>query len=196
GFFSLGTRHGSIGRPVPGVSVRIIDTETHRPVPPGVTGLLLVKGPNIMQGYLGLERKTSEVLRDGWYETGDIAALDEDGFITITDRLARFSKIGGEMVPHNKVEEILHQILGLTEQSMAVASVPDPQKGERLIVLHTLSNEQIDQLNAGMGSSDLPNLWRPRPNAFYRIDAIPVMATGKMDIRTVKKMAQSFDVGE
>jgi acyl-[acyl-carrier-protein]-phospholipid O-acyltransferase/long-chain-fatty-acid--[acyl-carrier-protein] ligase len=196
GFYSMGTKHGTIGRPVPGVSVQVIDTETHRPVPPGVAGLLLVKGPNIMQGYLGLERKTSEVLRDGWYETGDIAALDEDGFITITDRLARFSKIGGEMVPHNKVEEILHEILGLTDHSLAVASVPDEQKGERLIVLHCLSDDQVKKLIAGMAGSDLPNLWRPRANSFYHIDAIPVMATGKMDIKTVKKMAQAFDVGE
>ena len=79
--------------------MRIVDAETGKPVAVGQSGLLLVRGPNVMQGYLGQPEKTAEVLRDGWYVTGDVAALDEDGFLQITDRLSRFSKIGGEMVP-------------------------------------------------------------------------------------------------
>jgi acyl-[acyl-carrier-protein]-phospholipid O-acyltransferase/long-chain-fatty-acid--[acyl-carrier-protein] ligase len=104
GFRQVGAKRGHIGHPLPGVSVRIVDPETREPLPAGAAGLLLVRGPNVMLGYLGKPEKTSEVLLDGWYVTGDIAAEDEDGFLTITDRLSRFSKIGGEMVPHIKVE--------------------------------------------------------------------------------------------
>ena len=112
GFRQVGVKRGKIGHPLPGISVRIVDAETRQPVPLGQPGLLLVRGPNVMQGYLGRPEKTAEVLRDGWYVTGDIAALDEDGFLQITDRLSRFSKIGGEMVPHIRVEEKLHELAG------------------------------------------------------------------------------------
>ena len=88
-------------------------------------------------------KRRREVLRDGWYVTGDIAAIDEDGFLQITDRLSRFSKIGGEMVPHIKVEEKLHELAGATEQTFVVAGVPDEKKGERLVVLHKLTDEQL-----------------------------------------------------
>jgi acyl-[acyl-carrier-protein]-phospholipid O-acyltransferase/long-chain-fatty-acid--[acyl-carrier-protein] ligase len=77
------------------------------------------------------------VIKDGWYFTGDIAQMDEDGFITITDRLSRFSKIGGEMVPHVRVEEAIHKVLNSSEQIAVVASVPDEKKGEKLVVFYT-----------------------------------------------------------
>ena len=196
GFFTHGLKHGSIGKPMTGQTVRVVDPDTGAELPAGEGGLLLVRGPNIMMGYLNDPKKTEAVLRDGWYSTGDIAALDEDGFITITDRLARFSKIAGEMVPHTKIEERLHDFLGLTEQALVVASVPDEAKGERLVVLHTLTDEQLDELLNRLNESDLPNLWRPRPTAFYRIEAIPVLGTGKMDLKQAKKMALALDVGE
>ena len=154
-----------------------------------------VKGPNIMRGYLNRPEKTAEVLQDGWYSTGDIARLDENGFITITDRLARFSKIAGEMVPHTKVEETLHNLLELTDQRMAVASVPDAQKGERLVVLHTLRAEELEQLLKALARSGMPNLWAPKPSAFYTIGELPVLGTGKMDIKTIKRMALELDRG-
>ncbi|MBX3177637.1 MAG: MFS transporter [Candidatus Hydrogenedentes bacterium] len=193
GFYSPGTHHGSIGRPIPGQEIKIVDSDTGAELPPGQDGLLLVRGPNIMQGYLGKPEKTASVLKDGWYTTGDIAHLDEDGFITITDRLARFSKIGGEMVPHTKVEETLHGLLDLTEQRMAVTSVPDPQKGERLVVFHTLAEDELDRLLKAIPQSDIPNLWAPRASSFHAIAEIPVLGTGKMDIKTVKKMAQEMN---
>src|SRR5271156_2665648 len=112
-----------------------------------------------MQGYLGKEKTTAEVLQDGWYVTGDIATEDEDGFLTITDRLSRFSKIGGEMVPHIKVEEKLHELAGATEQKFVVTGVPDGKKGERLVVLPTLSREELKALMDRLGESGLPNLW-------------------------------------
>jgi acyl-[acyl-carrier-protein]-phospholipid O-acyltransferase/long-chain-fatty-acid--[acyl-carrier-protein] ligase len=195
GFLCRSLRHGTIGRPLPGQSVRIVDPDTGVPLPVGQPGLMEVFGPNIMQGYLGQPEKTAKVIKDGWYSTGDIAVLDDESFIAITDRLARFSKIGGEMVSHTKVEETLHTLLDLSEAALAVASVPDVQKGERLVVLHTLSDDQLEELLRKLDSSELPNLWRPRSNAFYRIDAIPVLGTGKMDIKAVKSMAQALDIG-
>ncbi|MBI2422074.1 MAG: MFS transporter [Candidatus Hydrogenedentes bacterium] len=195
GFYWQTTKHGSIGRTLPGIALRVLDPDTRETRALGESGLLLVKGPNIMKGYLNQPEKTAAVLQDGWYETGDIAALDEYAFITITDRLARFSKIAGEMVPHTKVEEVLHGLLGLTDQMMAVTSVPDVQKGERLVVLHTLDDAQLEELQQKVDTSGLPNLWIPRTNSFYRIEEIPVLGTGKMDIRGVKKLAEALDLG-
>jgi acyl-[acyl-carrier-protein]-phospholipid O-acyltransferase / long-chain-fatty-acid--[acyl-carrier-protein] ligase len=138
GFRQVGGKRGKIGHALPGISVRIVDPETLEPVPIGQPGLLLVRGPNVMKGYLGKPAETTRVLRDGWYVTGDIAAIDEDGFLEITDRLSRFSKIGGEMIPHIRVEEKLHELANSSEQVFAVTGVPDEKKGERLLVLHTL----------------------------------------------------------
>lgn len=196
GFCYLGTRHGTIGRLLPSQSAKVTDPDTGKELPMGEAGLLHIKGPNIMQGYLNQPEKTSEVLVDGWYATGDIASLSEDGFITITDRLSRFSKIAGEMVPHNKIEEVMHSLLELTEQALVVASVPDEKKGERLVVLHVLENGQLEELQRKLGDSELPNLWIPRANAFYKIDEIPVLATGKMDIKAAKEMASSLAGGD
>ena len=99
------SKPGTVGRPLPGVAAKIVDRDTGEPVSPGTEGLLLVTGPNVMLGYLNAPEKTREVMRDGWYVTGDIGTIDEDGFIRLTDRLSRFSKIAGEMVPHLKIEE-------------------------------------------------------------------------------------------
>ncbi|MFO7975675.1 MAG: MFS transporter [Candidatus Hydrogenedentota bacterium] len=195
GFYQVGTKHGTVGHPIPGVSLKIIDPDTGEELPQGEAGLLHVKGPSIMKSYIGMPEKTAEVLHDGWYNTGDVAFLDEDGFITITDRLARFSKIAGEMVPHTKVEEELHRLLGLSEQSLAVTGVPDSGKGERLVVLHTLSNGDVERLIAKMDQSSLPKLWLPKYNSFYYIPQIPILGTGKMDIKQVKKIAKELDVG-
>ncbi|MCX8065495.1 MAG: MFS transporter [Candidatus Hydrogenedentes bacterium] len=192
GFFNNFNKIGTIGRPLPGVAVRITDPETGEILPVGEEGMLEVTGPNVMLGYLNLPEKTAQALRGEWYRTGDIAKIDEDGFITITDRLARFSKIGGEMVSHTRVEEILHDLLGLTELNMAVTGIPDEQKGERLVVLHTLEDGQVNKLLSLLNECELPNLWRPKPNAFYRVDSIPVLGTGKLDIRAVKKKALSI----
>jgi acyl-[acyl-carrier-protein]-phospholipid O-acyltransferase/long-chain-fatty-acid--[acyl-carrier-protein] ligase len=189
GFHQVGAKRGRIGHPLPGVSVRIVDPETGAELPADSPGLLLVAGPNLMQGYLGKPEKTAEVLHDGWYTTGDIAAEDEDGFLTITDRLSRFSKIGGEMVPHIKVEETLHDAIDATEQRLVVTGVPDGKKGERLVVLHTLNPEELAQALEKLPSAGLPNLWTPRANQFFYIDELPLLGTGKLDLRRVKQLA-------
>ncbi len=188
-FRQVGAKRGSIGHPLPGITVKIIDPETHEPLGVDVPGLLLVRGPNVMQGYLDRPDKTAEVLRDGWYNTGDIAAVDEDGFLRVTDRLSRFSKIGGEMVPHIKVEEKLQELAGASEQMFVVTAVPDEKKGERLIVLHTLSEEQLEECLAGLAKSDLPPLWRPRHDQFVRIEKLPYLGTGKLDLRKARELA-------
>ena len=189
GFRQVGAKRGRIGHPLPGVTVRIVDPATMQPVPEGTPGMLLVHGPNVMLGYLGRPEKTAAVLHDGWYTTGDIATLDEDGFLTITDRLSRFSKIGGEMVPHIKVEDKLHEIAGVTEQTFAVASVPDEKKGERLVVLHTLSDDKLAPVLQRFAESELPALWKPRGNQFFHVAALPMLGTGKIDLRGVKEQA-------
>jgi len=196
GFRQVGGKRGRIGHPLPGVSVRIVDPETREPRPTGESGLLLVRGPNVMRGYLGKPEKTAEVLRDGWYVTGDIAAEDEDGFLTITDRLSRFSKVGGEMVPHIKVEEKLHELAGSTEQVFVVTAVPDGKKGERLVVLHTLDADELQATLGRLGESGLPNLWVPRANQFFRVDELPHLGTGKLDLRRVHELATRFSPGD
>ncbi|HYL10194.1 MAG TPA: acyl-[ACP]--phospholipid O-acyltransferase [Candidatus Acidoferrales bacterium] len=197
GFRQIGAKRGSIGHPLPGISVRVVDPASldhgaGTPLPPGQTGLLLVRGPNVMQGYLGRPEQTAEVLRDGWYVTGDIALVDEDGFLVITDRLSRFSKIGGEMVPHIKVEEKLHELAGAAEQSFVVTSVPDEKKGERLVVLHNLDDARLHDTLEKLGQCDLPNLWIPRPNQFFRVESFPVLGTGKLDLRRVRDLASEL----
>ncbi len=122
-----GAKPGTVGHPVPGVAVKVVDPETGERMPAGKEGLLLVKGPNRMLGYLGQPEKTAEVIRDGWYVTGDIACLDDDGFMRITDRLSRFSKIAGEMVPHLKIEEAIQPIIG--EFACAVTGSPRRTEG-------------------------------------------------------------------
>ncbi|MFZ0828109.1 MAG: acyl-[ACP]--phospholipid O-acyltransferase [Verrucomicrobiia bacterium] len=193
GFHQVGVKRGKIGHPLPGVCVRVVDVENPRSgtfLPLGQPGLLLVRGPNVMQGYLGKPEKTAEVLQDGWYTTGDVAALDEDGFLQITDRLSRFSKIGGEMVPHIKVEEKLHELAEATEQTFVVTGLPDEKKGERLVVLHKLTPDRLQSSLDRLAQSDLPNLWKPRPDQFFNVEAFPVLGTGKLDLRQVREMAR------
>lgn len=143
-----------------------------------------------MLGYLKRPEATAEVIRDGWYITGDIAALDEDGFISIRDRLSRFSKLGGEMVPHMRVEEEIHRALGEVESVCVVTSVADEKKGERLVVL---SVKDIDgrELSRKLSAAGLPNLWIPKPEDYYRIDKLPVLGSGKLDLREVRRIAST-----
>ncbi|PYS45630.1 MAG: acyl-[ACP]--phospholipid O-acyltransferase, partial [Acidobacteria bacterium] len=195
GFRQVGGKRGKIGHALPGVSVRIVDPESFEPRSVGQSGLLLVRGPNVMKGYLNRPDKTAEVLRDGWYITGDIATLDQDGFLEITDRLTRFSKIAGEMVPHIRVEEKLQELADMNEQVFAVTTGPDEKKGERLLVLHTLPEGQLKSCIEKLGQIDLPNLWIPRPNAFFRVDALPHLGSGKLDLRKIRDLALQLSRG-
>ena len=185
-------KEGTVGRAAPGVSVRVADPTTFEPLPTGQQGMLLVTGPNLMQGYLGQPAKTAEVVRDGWYVTGDLGTVDADGFITITGRLSRFSKVGGEMVPHLRVEEEILRVAGSPEaekQTLVVTGVPDPKRGERLVVLYTALAMSPAEVTNRLADAGLPNLWLPSPDAFYRVDDIPILGTGKLDLRAVNDLA-------
>ncbi len=213
GFRQVGAKRGKIGHPLPGMTVRLADPELGgsgehfktdaqggiaepRLGPPiGEPGLLLVKGPNVMQGYLGRPEKTAEVLHNGWYITGDIASMDEDGFLQITDRLSRFSKLGGEMVPHIKIEERLAELAGISGQGFIVVGVPDEKKGERLVVLHNLTPSALTACLEKFAQCDLPNLWKPRPDQFFHLEALPYLGTGKLDLRRARELAAEFVKG-
>ena len=142
-----------------------------------------------MIGYLERKDLTANALRDGWYITGDIAMLDEDGYLTITDRLSRFSKIGGEMVPHGRVEEALQQAAAVDQQVFAVTGIPDEKKGERLAVLHTLDETRIPDILSQLAADGLPNLFIPPRANFVKVEALPVLGTGKMVLRGLKRIA-------
>ena len=165
----VGNKPGTIGQPLPGVTARVVDPDTLEPLPVGTEGLLLIYGPNVMEGYLGRPELTEAVVRDGWYNTGDIGRLDEDGFITITGRLARFAKVAGEMVPLEKIEEELNALLDTHDRLLAVTAVPDEKRGERLVVLHLpLDGKDVPFLVNGLGQRGLPNLWLPGERDLFR----------------------------
>lgn len=192
GFYQQGSRPGTVGQPIPGVTVRVVDLETSEELLPGRAGMLLVRGTNVMQGYYKDPARTAEALRDGWYVTGDVASVDEDGFLTIRDRLARFSKIGGEMVPHIRIEETLAKIAAREETVFAVTAVPDEKKGERLVVLYALEEAEAKRCAEEIANpeSGLPALWVPRWNDFVQVESIPILGSGKLDLREIKRIAQ------
>ncbi len=183
----VGYRFGSVGRAIPGVEVKVVDLETGADLPVGREGLLLVRGPNMMRGYLHQPERTAEAMRDGWYASGDLARLDEDGFIFLTDRLSRFSKVAGEMVPHMRIEEAINAVLA--EACSVVTSVPDAGKGERIVAFYTRQDVAPEDLWERLSSFDLPRLWLPRRDSLVPIDAIPMLGTGKVDLRRVRELA-------
>jgi len=190
GFRQEGNRPGTVGRPLPGVRVRIVDPESGAARAAGVDGMIEVRGPNVFPGYLGDPSRTEEVLRDGWYRTGDIGHLDADDFLTLTDRLSRFSKVGGEMISHSLVENALRESLDLDADQLCVTAVPDEKRGERLVVVAT-ETAGIDaaRLGEGLKRTTLPNLWKPAPNSFVNVAEIPQLGTGKPDLVAIRKLA-------
>ncbi len=183
----VGTKVGSVGHPIPGVSVKVVDQDTGEGPIYGRPGMLLVKGPNLMAGYLNQPERTAEVIRDGWYTTGDIGMMDEDGFVFITDRLSRFSKIGGEMVPHLKIEEAINDILG--DSCSAVTAVPDAARGERLVAFYTRADVPADDLWEQLCKTELPRLWLPKREHLIHLPEIPTLGSGKVDLRGLRQLA-------
>jgi len=182
-------RPGSVGKMVPGLAAQIRDPETGRKLSLHDSGMLWLRGVNIFEGYLNDPRRTAEVLQDGWLKTGDLGRFDKDGFLFIEGRLSRFSKIGGEMVPHETVEHAIVSALGLShegERAIAVASVIDPVKGEALVLLSTVEIDQ-QQLRENLRTAGVPNLWIPK--TIMQVEQIPVLATGKLDLRRCNELA-------
>ncbi|QDS98750.1 MFS transporter [Adhaeretor mobilis] len=185
-------KEGTVGRPVPGVAAKIVDPDSFEDLPIDTAGMLMVKGPNVMKGYLNQPEKTAEVMRDGWYTTGDLAKIDKHGFIEITGRLSRFSKIGGEMVPHLKIEESIAEFVAdgnEDEVLVVVSSVPDERKGERLIVLHKKLNYTPEQIIEHLRSLGLPNIYIPGKDSFLEVEEIPLLGTGKLDLKGISDLA-------
>jgi acyl-[acyl-carrier-protein]-phospholipid O-acyltransferase/long-chain-fatty-acid--[acyl-carrier-protein] ligase len=188
----IGTKPGTVGMALPGVFMKVVDPDTGKELGPDEPGLILVKGPNVMKGYLGDEADTAAVIRDGYYVTGDIGRIDEDGFVTLTDRLSRFSKVGGEMVPHIKVEESLHDALSRLEQTFVVAAVPDDKRGERLVVLYK-GDVDVDALLKKVQEAGLPKLWIPDKAAFHQVPEFPLLGSGKVDLQGLKAEARRLE---
>jgi len=181
-------RRGTVGRPLPGVSAMVVDPETGEGPLIGKAGLLLVNGPNRMAGYLGEPDLTRQAFRDGWYVTGDIATIDEGGFIRITDRLSRFSKIAGEMVPHMKIEDHMRALLA-EPHTCIVTAVPDSVRGERLVAFYTDPELAPQDLWERLCRTELPKLWLPKREDLHVIESIPTLGTGKVDLRAVRQLA-------
>ena len=194
-FLSLGKFAGkpdSIGASMPGIHVKIVDPDTGVELPPYHSGMMMVKGGNVMNGYLDDLENTAEVIRDGYYRTGDIASMSPDGYITITGRLSRFSKIGGEMVPHELVERTISEFLECEGRAVAVTGKPDPKRGEKLIVFHTVEGLDPDKVIDGLREKELPNLWIPKPENFVKVDNLPLLGSGKLDLQHLKKLAEEL----
>ncbi len=203
--FQIDRKEGTVGRTAANIATKVTDLDSGKELGAGQAGMLWIKGPNVMLGYLNRKDLTDEVIVDGWYKTGDVALVDEDGFIKITGRISRFSKIGGEMVPHVKIEEILTELCDLTpndddandQPNVAVTAVSDVKKGERLIVLHTKIPVAVDDLRKGLSDAGLPNIYIPSADSFRQVDELPLLGSGKIDLKGIKKMAEElFDGGK
>ena len=191
-----GNRLGTVGLPMPGTAIKTTDPDTGNDLPPGTEGVIAVKGPQVMVGYLNRPEATAAVIRDGWYSTGDLGLLDADGFLKITDRISRFSKIAGEMVPHLSVESAIVEITGVEENQLAVIGLPDPKHGEKLCVLYTdlgmTPTEVLQRLTAG----SLPKLWIPSARDFIQVAEIPITAgLEKIDLKKLRAIAQERQDG-
>jgi acyl-[acyl-carrier-protein]-phospholipid O-acyltransferase/long-chain-fatty-acid--[acyl-carrier-protein] ligase len=182
------SRDGSVGKLAPGVAARLTQPDTGEALSLHESGMLWVKGVNIFDGYLDDPERSAEVLHDGWFKTGDLGRFDEDGFLYIEGRLSRFSKIGGEMVPHETVEARLIELLDLPrdERVIAIAGVPDEAKGEALVLL-TTKEINSKEVREKLGAAGVPNLWIPK--TIKRIEAIPMLASGKLDLARCKELA-------
>lgn len=184
-----GKRTGSVGRLLPGSTARIVDPDTGAILPMTSVGMLWLKGPNVFPGYLKDDEKTAAALKDRWFVTGDLGRFDEDGFLFIEGRLSRFSKIGGEMVPHGTVEQRIIAAFGWEESDGLVAvitGIPDAAKGEVLVLLTTKEVAAAD-IRAKLLDAGSPNLWVPR--IIVKVAAIPILGTGKTDLKGCRALA-------
>lgn len=202
GTVQVGTKHGSVGILFPGMNAEVRDLDTGTLCEFDQAGMLFLKGSNIFRGYLSSkndgnatadfsEKIVPATNADGWYKTGDIVSMDARGFISIKGRLSRFSKIGGEMVPHETIEEAARKILGIDgdeELKIAVTGRPDAAKGEALVLVTTLAELDISALGKELSAAGFPNLWIPRELKI--VPAIPVLGTGKLDIKALANLAK------
>ncbi len=178
----LGWRAGSVGRLLPGVALRFLDPETHQHMVGAKRGLLAIRGANIITGYVGHE--AADKFSQGWFITGDIVRMDDEGFLFIEGRLSRFAKIGGEMISHTAVEAVLSETFG-AEHRYCIVGRPSAEKGEELVLLTTapLTREEIRERVAGK----LPNLALPKQ--VIPVEQLPVLGSGKLDLAECQRIA-------
>src|SRR5947207_7911535 len=182
-------RLGSVGKMASGIAAEIRNPESNEKLSIYDSGMLWLRGPNIFEGYLHDPERTAEVLHDGWLKTGDVGRFDEDGFLYIEGRLSRFSKIGGEMVPHEAIEQKIIELLELSrrdERPIAVVGVRDEAKGEALVLLSAVDID-VSELRKKLQEAGVPNLWIPKH--IQRVEAIPVLASGKLDLKRCQECA-------
>ncbi len=186
-----GVKEGSIGRPLCNVKAKVVDLDTGEDLGPNEQGMLLITGPSVMKGYFDRPDLTAEVMRGEWYVTGDVAVIDDEGFVSITGRLNRFSKLAGEMVPHLRIEEAINEVLGVDEEELrlAVTAIPDPKKGEKIVVLHVGLSMTPAEICHKLTEAGLPPLWTPMPDGFKQVAEIPLLGTGKLDLKRLKEIA-------
>jgi len=176
---------GSIGRPIPNTQVRILDINTDKIMGPNQEGKIMVKGDLVMEGYLHDLEETSLRIRNGWYDTGDIGMIDEDGFMYHRGRFKRFVKVGGEMVSLVKVEDILSQLL--PEDVICCVDVPNPTKGADVVAAVANGDFDMHKVMKQL-KKELPSIAIPKQ--FYVIDDIPMMPSGKVNFRAVEKLCR------
>jgi len=183
------SRLGSVGKMAPGIAAEIREPETNRKLSLHESGIVWLRGVNIFEGYLRDPERTADVLQDGWLKTGDLGRFDEDGFLYIEGRLSRFSKIGGEMVPHEAIENKIVDLLDLSgkdERMVAIVGVQDKAKGEALVLLSAVDVD-LAELRKELYASGVPNLWIPKH--VQRVETIPVLASGKLDLKKCRELA-------
>lgn len=185
-----GSKEGSVGLLLPQIELKTIDPESGVDLPRGSRGVLCFRGPNVFSGYLDEPEANKKTIDpQGWLVTGDLGRLDEDGFLFLSGRLARFSKIGGEMVPHERIEELIAEVLDSNEDvpQCAIVGVEDENKGEKLILLTTQALNPVS-LRKALLQKGVSNLWIPKE--IIDIEEVPRLASGKLDIRKLKEIAQ------
>jgi acyl-[acyl-carrier-protein]-phospholipid O-acyltransferase/long-chain-fatty-acid--[acyl-carrier-protein] ligase len=195
GLVQDGNHRGTVGQPIFGVCVKSFTTDEARaPLPVGEEGVLCVKGPNVMKGYLHQPEKTAEAVRDGWYNTGDVGHVEPDGFVRITGRVSRFAKIAGEMVPLERLDDEMQEVLATGgDRVLAVAAVPDEKRGERLVVLYLPEIEaRLPDLLAALPKRGIPNLWVPDRRDCHPVEAMPVLGSGKLDLKKLGDLAKEL----
>ena len=198
-FFIPSIMPRTIGQLLPGIAIRVTDMDDDdKVIPITQRGMIWLKGPNIFRGYVNKPEFNDSVFRDGWFKTGDIGQVDLNGFVTLAGRLSRCSKIGGEMVPHEGVENAIIDIFKLStgdELKISVTGVMDEQKGETLVLLSAIpehadpnkEREVLGTVRAELAKRGLPNLWAPR--YLVAVSAIPVLASGKQDLQRCRDLA-------
>ena len=196
-YYVPGYQFGTVGHVLPGLAVRITDPDDDtRRLPLTEQGMIWLKGAQVFRGYIGREELNDSLFRDGWFRTGDLGHVDLNGFLSLGGRRSRFSKVGGEMVPHEVVESAVEAFLphpeDLVGRACAIVGVPDEQKGEALVLLSAVHHGQLtqalDSIRSHLVGLGMPRLWTPRE--IIPVETIPVLPTGKLDLRGCQMLAQ------